>query len=79
MKGSQLTQRKEGKQKVCRGKGKAEVWHSEVLSLYLMTVNSEEGKIINYFCDRRVKLTLRHHFLVAELTLLFLHISASYT
>lgn len=40
----------------------AEEWHSQLLSLHLMTVNSEEGEIINYVCDRRVKLTLRHHF-----------------
>lgn len=36
-----------------------------------MTVNSEEGKIINCVCDRKIKRTLRHHFLEAELTLLF--------
>lgn len=50
---------------------KTEVWHSQVLSLHLMTVNSEEGKIINCVCDRKGKLTSRHHFLEAELTLLF--------
>lgn len=51
--------------------GKAEVWHSQVLSLYLKTVNSEESEIVNCVCDRRVKVTLRHHFLEVELTLLF--------
>lgn len=51
--------------------GKAEVWHSQVLSLYLKTVNPEEGKIVNCVCDRRVKVTLRQYFLEVELTLLF--------
>lgn len=40
---------------------KAEVWHSQVLSLHLMTVNSEEGKIINCVCDGRVKLISSFH------------------
>lgn len=52
--------------------GKAEMWHSQVLSIHLMTVNSEDGKISKLIvCDRRVKVTLRHHFLKVELNLLF--------
>lgn len=46
------------------------MWHSWGLSIYLMTVNSEVAKISNT-CDRRVKATLRHIFLKAELNLLF--------